>query len=49
LHSRVVPAWWEAILFLHGFFRDDAFWRRGKAFPAFSPSSYAVMTTPSPA
>ena len=48
LHSCVVPTWWESILFLHGFFRFEDFWRRRKAFRAFSPSSYAVMTYTEP-
>ena len=44
LHACVVPTWWKSIAFLHGFFRCEDFWRRRKAFRAFSPSSYAVMT-----
>ena len=39
LHSGVVPTWWKSILFLHGFFRFEDFWRRFNAFRAFTPSS----------
>ena len=48
LHSCLVPTRWESILFLHAFFRLEGFWRRRKAFRAFSPSSYAVMTNTEP-
>jgi hypothetical protein len=48
LHARIVPSWWESIAFLHDLFRFEDFWRRPKAFRAFSPSSYAVMTNTDP-
>jgi hypothetical protein len=46
MYSRFVSTWREPILLLHGFF--FFFCRRRRAFRAFSPSSYAVMTNTEP-